>query len=52
MYGVMVAFEPTRATAVARGRNKDLNFGKVVADSKGTWDGDRGVGCGIGRKLE
>ena len=34
MYGLMMAFEPTRATPVGGGRNKGLNFGNVVSDSK------------------
>ena len=33
MYGLMVALDPTRETPVARGRNKGLNSGNVVADS-------------------
>ena len=48
----MVAFEPTRATSVAGGRNKGLNFWNVVADSEGTNDGDHGSGGNIGRKPE
>ena len=48
----MVAFEPTRATAVSRGHNKCLNFGNVVANSEVTKYGDHGSGGGIGRKLE
>ena len=30
MYGLMVAFEPTRATAVSEGRNEGMNFGSVA----------------------
>ena len=52
MYRWMVAFEPTRATPVARGRNEGLNFGNVVADSEGTGNGDTSGGIGTGRKLE
>ena len=37
MYELMVGFEPTRATPVARGINEGLNFRNVVADSEGTW---------------
>ena len=33
MYGVMVAFDPTRATPVSGGRNKGLNFGNVFTES-------------------
>ena len=51
MYGLMVAFVPTRATVVVGGRNEGLNFGNVVADSKGTEDGGHGGGGGIGRKM-
>ena len=39
MNGMMVAFEPTRATAVSGGRNKGMNFGNV-ADEPGN-EGDR-----------
>ena len=52
MYMLMLAFFPTRATAVARGRNKGLNIGNVVNDSKVTGDRDRGSGGGIGRKMD
>ena len=31
MYGLMVAFEPTRAPAVSGGQNKGINFGNIVA---------------------
>ena len=41
-----------RATLVAEGRNKGMNFGNLVADSKGTRNGDPGGGGGSGRKLE
>ena len=47
-----MAFDPTRATLVARGCNEGLNFGKMAADSRDTGDGDCGSGGGIGRKLE
>ena len=33
MYGLMVSFEPTRATPVAGERNKILDFGNLVAYS-------------------
>ena len=52
MYGLMVAFETTRATPVARGRNEGLNFGNVVANSEGTGNGDTSGGIDTGRKLE
>ena len=32
MYGLMVAFDPTRATAVSGGRNEGMNFGNVAAE--------------------
>ena len=43
MYGLMVAFDPTRATAVSGGRNEGINFGNVAA-KPGT-KGDRDHGC-------
>ena len=52
MYGLMVAFYPTRTILVARGRNEGLNFVNVIADSEGTGDRDHGGDGGIGRKLE
>ena len=38
MYGLVVAFDPKRATAVSGGRNKGTNFGNVTA-KPGTWGG-------------
>ena len=52
MYGLMVAFEPTRATRVSGGSNEGLNFGNVVIKSGTEGDGDHGSGSGTGRKLE
>ena len=53
MYGLMVAFEPTRATPVdGGGRNESLNLGNVVVDSKTTGDGDHGGDGGKGINLE
>ena len=52
MYGLMVVFEPTRATPVAGGRNEGLNFRNAVTDSEGTGNGDNGGSSGAGRKLE
>ena len=53
MYGIFVAFEPTRATLVARGRNKGMNFRNVFADSEDPGTGDTSDGGnGAGRKLE
>ena len=51
MYGLIVAFEPTRVTLVARGRNKGLSFVNVVANYEGTGVGDHGGDGGIGIKL-
>ena len=51
MYKLMVVFELTRATPVARGRNEGLNFENMVADSKETGTRDTGGG-GAGRKME
>ena len=33
MYGLMVAFEPTRVTPVSGGRKEGMNFGKVAVKS-------------------
>ena len=52
MYGLMVTFEPMRATLMSRGHNEGLKFGNVVADSETTVDGDHGGGGGIGRNLD
>ena len=52
MYGLMVAFEPTRATPVAGGCNKGLNFDNVVTNSKTTGDEYHGGGGGIGINLK
>ena len=52
MYGLIVAFDTTRVTPVAGGRNKDLNVGNVVAKSEVTGDRDHGGGGGTGIKLE
>ena len=52
MYGLMVAFENTRATPVSGARNEGLNFGNMVAYSEHAGDGDHGGAGDIGRKLE
>ena len=52
MYGLMVAFETMRVTPLAGGRNEGLNFGNVVAKSKGTGNRDHGGGDGTGIKQE
>ena len=52
MYGLMVEFEPTKATPVAGGRNEVPNFRNVVANSETIGDGDNVGGGGIGRNME
>ena len=52
MYRPTVAFEPTRETPVAGGRNEGLNFGNVVTKPRATWNGDPSSGGGAARKLE
>ena len=32
MYGLMVAFEPTRSTPVSGGRNEGMNFGNMAVE--------------------
>ena len=52
MYGLMVVFEPMRATPVARGCNEGMHFGNVVANSEDPGDGNTsGGGGGAGIKL-
>ena len=48
MYGLMVAFDPTRPTPVSGGHNEDMNFGNVAVESGTGGDGDHGGGGGIG----
>ena len=52
MYGMMVAFEPTRATKVSGGRNKGINFGNVASKPGTGGDGDSGGGGATARKIE
>ena len=52
MYGLMVAFDPTRVPPVAGGHNEGLNFSNMVAESETTGDGDHGSGGGIGINME
>ena len=52
MYGLRVAFEPTRATAVSGGRNKGMNFGNVAAEPGTGGDRDHGGGRATARKIE
>ena len=52
MYGLMVAFEPTRATSVSGERNEGMNFGNVAAKPGTGGDGDHGGGISTVRKIE
>ena len=52
MYGLMVVFDPTRATQVSRGRNEGMNFGNVYVKSGTAGDGDHGSDGGTGRTFE
>ena len=52
MYGLMVAFEPTRVTPVSGWINEGMNSGKVAAESGTLGERDHGSGGGTGRKLE
>ena len=52
MYGLMVGFNPTRATPVSRGRNKGLNVGNVEVESETIGAREHGSGSGIWRNLE
>ena len=52
MYGLMVVFEPMRATPVSGGHNEGLTFGNVVIESETTGDREHGSSGGMGRKLE
>ena len=52
MYGLMVAFGPTRATAVSGGRNEGMHFGNVEAKPGTGGDGDHGGGSATARKIE
>ena len=52
MYRLMMAFDPTRATPVAGGRNEGMNFRNVVADSEDTGTRDTGRVSGAWRTLE
>ena len=51
MYGLIVAFEPTRATPVVGGRNEGLNFENVTVESETTGNREHVSGCGIGIQL-
>ena len=52
IYGLMVAFDPTRVVAVTEGHKKGINFRNVATDSEARVTGDvgsRGDGAGIKR---
>ena len=52
MYGLMVAFEPTRVTAVSGGRNGGMNFRNVTAETGTEGDGYHGGFIATTRKIE
>ena len=52
MYRLMVAFEPTRATAVSGGRNEGMNFGNVAAKPGTKGYRDHGGFSATTRKIE
>ena len=52
VYGLMVAFEPMRATAVSVGRNEGMNFGNVAVELGTRGDGDHGRGSATSRKIK
>ena len=52
MYRLMVAFEPTRDTAVSGGRNEGMNFGNVAAKPRTGGDRDHGGGGATARNIE
>ena len=51
MYGLMVAFEPTRATAVSGGNNEGIHFRNVAAEPGTEGDGEHGGFSATSRKL-
>ena len=52
MYGLIVAFDPTRATVVSVGRNEGMDFGNVAAEPGTGKDRDHGGGSITARKIE
>ena len=52
MYGLMVAFDPTRATPVSGGRSEGLNLWNLAVESKTTGNREHDSGSGIGRNIE
>ena len=51
MYGMMVAFDPTRATAVSGGRNEGMNFRNVAVKPGTGGDGDHGGSGATARNI-
>ena len=52
LYGLMVAFEPTRSTLVSGGRNKVMNLGNVAVEPGTGGYRDHGSGGGTGGKID
>ena len=52
MYGMMVAFDPTRATAVSGGRNEGMNFRNVADEPRTKGDGEHVGFSATSRKIE
>ena len=52
MYGLMVAFDPTRATEVSGGQNKGMNFGNVAAKPITGGDRDHDGSSATARNIE
>ena len=52
MYGLMVAFKPTRPTPVSGGRNEGINFGNVAVKPGTGGDADHSDGGCTGRNIE
>ena len=52
MYGLMVAFDPTRPAPVSRRQNEGMNFGNMAVKTVTEGYGDRGGGGSTGRKIE
>ena len=50
MYGLMVAFDPTRSTVVSGGRNKGMNFRNVAAQIRN--QGETGIMTAAALHLE
>ena len=52
MYGLMVAFDPTRATTVSGGRNNGMNFGNMASEPRTGGGRDHGGGGATDRNNE